>query len=360
MIQRQLITNFKDYLKNFYFKFHPLKFNKFDRYWIKQKKNELNTSSFEYCLFISSRNNYAMLKKIVLKNYKIENLEMFNIDDGSTIEQQELGKKICLENGIFYIQNKSKGLQMALKTLLEFLDQLKKKYKYILYISHDNYPVFNNFFYDFNKLITENKINNKMGCIGFNHLDYKFDKKEILNFKKKNFGIGHLGRAFIAKIKHKEKPNWYKKSSFSNYKFMHPFALEGVADMAFAINVYNLKKYIKLSNNYRLHCWCDDICLQFLKNNIFNICIPYFIFFNPFELKAKFNIPISSVTSAKKKFSNFHSNYEIYKRYWKKTWKWDRGNLPSSKIIDSYYKGTLISKIFYHDLNKGPYKIFKF
>lgn len=356
---KTLLRPFYYYLKSIYFKFNPLIFNSYDKYWINQKKPEINLENYKYCVFISSKNNYSMFNDLVIKNFKIENLDIYNVDDNSTNEQKKIGKHICNLNNITFIENESIGLQMALSTLLNYLLRQDKKYNFILYISHDNYPISENFFYKLNQFVIKNNLE-KFGCIGFNHLDYKYNKMEILNFKNNIFSLGHLGRSILTSLNGSKIPQWYNKENTNNFKnFLSnkPFAVESVSDMAFAINFKNLKKHIQFSDQYRLHCWADDICMQFLEKNLYNVTIPSFIFFNAFEIKSKYNLHFSSVYS-EIKTSKKNNSIETYKRYWKKKWKWDRENLPSKDIINKYYSGSLIEKFYLHDINKGPLKTF--
>lgn len=64
-------------------------------------------------VFVSSRNNYSMLENEVLKNIKLEGFELVNIDDCSIEEELEKGNKICKENNIVFLKNKSRGVQIG-------------------------------------------------------------------------------------------------------------------------------------------------------------------------------------------------------------------------------------------------------
>jgi hypothetical protein len=355
---RNIFRPFYYFFKFIYLKYSPLKFNSFDKYWINQLNEEIVLDNFNFCIFISSKNNYLMFEDLVMKNYKIKNLDIYNIDDNSNFTQKDIGKRICNLNEITFIENQSVGLQMALKTLMTYLDKKNKKYKFILYISHDNYPVSREFFYKFNNFIELNNLD-QIGCVGFNHLDYVQNKKEILEFKQNKFSIGLLGRSFLTSLNNTLIPTWYSNKStnnFKNFKLPKPFAVEGIADMAFGINFNNLKKHIVFSNQYRLHCWADDICMQFLEANIYNLVIPNFVFFNSTEIKPKYSIHFSSVYSASKNSKIF----ELHKLYWKNKWKWDRGNLPTKEIVNKFYKNSLVQKFCEHDIDKGPVKYFDF
>lgn len=348
-------------IKFLYFKYHPIKFSNNDKFWVKVDKNKENINDPKYCIFISSRNNYKMLRKIVISKYKLKNIDFYNVDDNSEDNEKIYGRKLCKENNFIFLKNQSFGLQMALKTLIDYIIKNNKKYDFILYISHDNFPISRNFFSKLNNFFKYNKLDN-IGCIGFNHLDYNLHKKEITKFKNEVFSIGYLGRAFLSSLNKSKIPTWYTSQTtndFKKIKITGAFAIEGVADMAFAINLKNLIKFVNFSDQYRLHCWADDICLQFLQNNIYNIVIPSLIFLNVFEIKAKFGIPILSVSSANKN-TKYHSDIYKYKKYWKERWRWDRAYLPTDEVIYKYYSNTLIEKFCKHDFSYGPLKTFNY
>ena len=73
-------------------------------------------------IYVSSRNNYDMLSGEVLKNINTEGFEFINVDDDSSAEEIEKGKNICQENDIVFLENKSRGVQMATQTLIDFIN----------------------------------------------------------------------------------------------------------------------------------------------------------------------------------------------------------------------------------------------
>ena len=64
-------------------------------------------------IYVSSRNNYDMLTGEVLKNINTEGFEFINIDDKSSSSEIKKGKQMCRENNIVFLENKSRGVQMA-------------------------------------------------------------------------------------------------------------------------------------------------------------------------------------------------------------------------------------------------------
>ena len=90
-------------------------------------------------IYLSSRNNYEMLEKEVLKNIKTDGFEIINIDDGSIPEQLEYGKKICKNNNIVFLKNKKRGVQWATQTLMDFIKENRPNCKWCFCFQHDNY-----------------------------------------------------------------------------------------------------------------------------------------------------------------------------------------------------------------------------
>ena len=72
-------------------------------------------------IYVSSKNNYEMLEHEVFKNLNTEGFEFINVDDKSSPEEIEKGKKICQENDIVFLENESRGVQYATNTLIRFI-----------------------------------------------------------------------------------------------------------------------------------------------------------------------------------------------------------------------------------------------
>ena len=104
----------------------------------------MNNDNLIIC--VSSFNNYDMLEQEVLNNIDTEGFEFINIDDKSSKEEIAKGKKICEDNDIVFLENKSKGVQYAVDTLVDFIDSSRPNCKWIVIFQHDNYPLTPNFF----------------------------------------------------------------------------------------------------------------------------------------------------------------------------------------------------------------------
>ena len=148
-------------------------------------------------IYVSSRNNYDMLEHEVLKNINFEGFEFINIDDRSSNEELNKGKKICKDNNIVFLENESKGVQMATQTLIDFINKNRPKCKWILCFQHDIWPVSDKFFTRISKLISNKKLD-EFGGIGYNIVDGgDYTKNAFLSFKQGEYPIGMVGFAHL-------------------------------------------------------------------------------------------------------------------------------------------------------------------
>ena len=62
-------------------------------------------------------------------------------------------EKICKQNNIVFLSNKSRGVQMATQTLVDFINDNRPECKWIICFQHDNYPISKKFFSHISTLI---------------------------------------------------------------------------------------------------------------------------------------------------------------------------------------------------------------
>ena len=106
-------------------------------------------------IYVSSRNNYDMLEGEVLKNINREGVEFINVDDKSCDAEIAKGKAICKKHDIVFLENKSRGVQMATQTLIDFINENRPNCKWIICFQHDHYPLSKDFFQSINKKIAD-------------------------------------------------------------------------------------------------------------------------------------------------------------------------------------------------------------
>lgn len=304
-------------------------------------------------ILISSRNNYSLLESFLERN-PYNKIKFTNVDDNSTQENISLGKEIAIKNNINFVENQSRGLQWAWKTMI---DNVLPDTKFILWMTHDIYPDNAENFDKILEICNSGFLDN-FGLIGFNY----FGTIGKINIEKNDtFSCGILGRAPLMKLP--GRGGWYRSSDVElPWKvYGKPFAIEVPADFGFLINVDLFRRYIIPSNNYHLFNAADDVAYQFLEKNIYNCVLPEIIFHHNQHLKKMGGIPIFSANwlsrfGIGRKFSgNYYSNPP----HWEKRWGWQRNNRDSFLHVQDRYEGTLIYDFFHHNYEKGPLKIFK-
>lgn len=308
-------------------------------------------------IYVSSRNNYDMLEGEVIKNIKFDGFEFINIDDCSGKDEIEKGKKICLKNNITFLKNKSRGVQMATQTLIDFINKNRPECKWIICFQHDNYPISKNFFNKISNYI-EKKSLDKFGIIGFNNLDY--GSYTLLSYYKYVFGLkplGMIGLLHLTKYKNNGGAWLCPRRQYrvlKNPKWRRPFIVEFPMWASVGINVDKWNKHINATNNYQFHIWLPDIAMQFNENNQPCLVIPDLYCFNHQNLKKKYGISWNSATAAKDGNTHHFGKYSNFK-YWKKRWGWDFEN-PRVSFDLKRYRGTIFEDFYNHDITKGPLK----
>ena len=222
-------------------------------------------------IYVSSRNNYDMLEGEVLKNINFEGFEFINVDDCSEKDQIDKGKKICKQNNIVFLSNKSRGVQMATQTLVDFINDNRPECKWIICFQHDNYPISKKFFSHISTLIEKNSFD-KYGILGFNNLDY--GSYTLLSYYKYILGINSLGMIGMLHLtKYNNKGGMWlcprkQNKILKNPKWKKPFIVEFPMWASVGINVNLWNQVINASDNYHFHLWLPDIAMQFNINNM--------------------------------------------------------------------------------------------
>ena len=312
-------------------------------------------------IYVSSRNNYDMLSGEVFKNIDTEGFEFINVDDKSSTEEIEKGKQMCEENDIVFLENKSRGCQMATQTLIDFIKENRPNCKWIFCFQHDCYPITKNFFSRISKLINDGKLD-EFGTLGFNRIDMgkhtpgAYDK--WVNGEKP---IGHLGLAHLSILN--ESGRWLQPNRnawlLQNDDWKKPFSVEINAWTSFGINVNNWNECIKPTDEYHFHLWAPDVFIQFLYHNYHNLVLPNLYLMNRQEIKANYSIDVNSAHSSRKGNEYHFGHYEPSHEAWKERWGWTYtkpwGEFES---IKESYEDTLIYDFWHHDISKGPLKTF--
>jgi glycosyltransferase involved in cell wall biosynthesis len=310
-------------------------------------------------IYVSSRNNYDMLSGEVLKNINTEGFEFINVDDKSSEEEIEKGKKICEENDIVFLENESRGVQHATQTLVNFIKHNRPKCKWIFCFQHDCYPITENFFLRFSKLVKTGKLD-EFGTVGFNRIDMgKHTPGAYDEWVSGNKPIGHLGLAHLSILNTSTRwiqPNrnyWLN----NNDDWRKPHSIEITAWTGFALSIDKWSEFIEPTDEYHFHLWAPDVSIQFLYHNCHNLVLPELYLMNKQELKEKYDISINSTKSAAEG-NEFHFGEPNNFKLWYTRWGWDYESPSTIAAVKQHYEGTLIEKFIDHDTHSGPLMTF--
>lgn len=306
-------------------------------------------------IYVSSRNNYDMLKGEVFKNINTERFELINVDDNSCADEVETGKQYCSENNIVFLENKDRGVQMATQTLIDFIKENRPNCKWVVCFQHDIYPISENFFKTLSGYISEEKLN-EFGIVGFNVLDNGDYTNDCLDkFSNGDSPLGMIGMAHLSIRSNSGRWLCPKQQDklINSGNWNQPFISEFPMWAAVGINVSLWNKYIKPTNEYHFHLWLPDIAMQFNYLNFPCLTLPNLYCLNNQFLKEKYNINANSATGAKSgneyhfgKYSNFDA--------WRSRWGWDYENTNTFESIKQSYDNTLIGEYYKHDIQTGP------
>jgi len=307
-------------------------------------------------ILITSRNNYSLLKEWhgLLNNPE---QEILSIDEDSTEEQKELGKEICSDLGITYIEREERGMLFNVITACDYFE--KKGIEWILYSHTDCYPLTENFWQRIENYISDGKLD-EYGVVGFNVLHGPEDLRQ--------WNGDDTPVRTIARTPLEPGDNWYRHIDRGHpTRYVHPegekrpFVVESVMWSAAMINIKQYKKYIIPTGDYQFHMSWDDIAFQFLYNNIYNVVLPQFTFNHDQERKVKHGIPKSSPSEGKDR--EHYSGKWGHNQVWKERWGFEFAN-PESRIefeqVKDAYEGTLLVDFYNHDPINGPMKFLDF
>jgi len=319
-------------------------------------------------IYVSSRNNYDMLEGEVLKNINLEGFELINVDDKSSDEEINKGKKICAQNNIVFLENKSRGVQMATQTVIDFINKNRPNCKWIICFQHDTYPISSNFFSQISKYISQGNLD-KFGILGFNVLDsnpgtgYTPGAIEKFNQGKSPIGIlglGHLsikGKGGGARWLCPPRHSFLEKNPS---KWEKPFIMDLPNWCVAGINVELWNAHITPTTQYQFHLWLPDIAMQFNYLNYGCIIIPSLYITSHQKLKTKYNIAANSAQGARAGNSYHFGDYSNFNA-WSERWGWYYEDvIEGMEQVKDHYKGTLIWDFYHHDNSQGPLKTYDF
>ncbi len=323
-------------------------------------------------IFMTSRNNYDYMDKVWVEKTLIEcdvnNIKVLNIDEDSTDEEKQKGRDMCKRRGITYMDREEPGMHHNIDTAIRFFG---KDIKYLIWFQHDCWPIQKDFFYRLNELVSQNKLL-EFGLITFNTIaqnmfkhDGQFDviMKEFKDGKKP---LGVLTRCHLESVATGDLyycgykvPNRIRKP-ISKKLFSKPFACAEANFFAQGVNVEMYKKHIDINRPFYYFKSWDDISLQFLLHNIYNLALPGLYTEHRPDSKRKFDLPYLSIKPVNKGNTKYHNSSGHNPKEWIKYWGWDMAKPKTFEKVKNKYKGTLLYKFYKYDYTKGPMRSFDF
>ncbi len=310
-------------------------------------------------IWVSSHNNYEMLRDEVL-HIDFEGFEFVNVDDRSTEEQQLMGKQICEDNGVNYIQNNGIGVQWAAQTLIDWIGENRTECKWVICMQHDWQPLPNqNFFQRVSNLIEGGKLD-EFGLIGFNVLDRgKYTKNSLQKYHNGEKPLGMLGLAHLGVASESARwisPHHNPVAVRNPDKFNQPFIIEMPMWAGVGICIDRWNQCIVPDDKYEFHLWLPDVAMCMNKHNYPCLILPDLYAINQQERKKQYDIPVKSTSGNE----HFFGNYGNHLIRFEEKWGWNYGNARNTfgKITDRY-KGTLLYDYWEHGMaGNKPLKTF--
>jgi len=312
--------------------------------------------------FVISKNNYRFLEKHWWPHMKpLVDGPVLNIDEGSDDEQKAIGKKMCESYGIEYQDRDRAGVQWnALKAAKYFKE---KGCKWMIWFQHDCWPLDNDFYPEFQKMIDSGKLDD-FGTVGFNALATDMAKNHAHHMKLKNRGLKPLGVLCRAPL---EGYNFYTTYSHNPKKnipidmderWHNPFSIESVCWFAIGVNIDKYLSNIKQDEDLRFHLAWDDVCFQFLNQNIHNVALPNLYIEHRPDLKPAMELPLNSAKYTKSSNNSYYFENVEHLDIWRDKWGFEWANRKSFNSVKNRYKNTLLWDFYHHDPQTGPLKVF--
>ena len=322
-------------------------------------------------ILMTSRNNYDYMEECWCKKTLEESdgnfFKVLNIDEDSTEGEKQKERVLCdkYEN-MTYMDREEPGMHHNIDTAIRFFGD---DVKYIIWFQHDCWPLQKDFFNRFEKLVNENKLDS-FGTIGFNAIaqnifkhDGQFDEvmKDFTDSKKP---LGVLTRCHLESV---ETGDYYYcgykvknriKKPISKELFSKPFACSEANFFCQGVNVKTYKRHIDMDRPFYYFKSWDDISLQFLLHNVYNLVLPDLYVEHRPDSKKEFDLPYLSTKPVNKGKTKYHNPSGHDPKDWIKIWGWDHQHPKTFEKVKDKYKGTLLYKFYKYDYTKGPLRSF--
>lgn len=252
---------------------------------------------FDGCLFKYSKANY-------------NDINVINVDMGSTEENLEIGKSICSDLGILMADETADSMEDGLRIADEYMTRNGIESDWMICFQHDVFPMTETFWDDLQEIIDEID-EDKVGIIGGNSFSNYNNAIEGVK-SGEYFGKTKTGRGMLPRdILKNPYAGWYKDLPDEYYKSKY-FVVESPYWSQFIINRKLFREHIEVDAKFVFELWGDDLAYQFLSKGIVNISVPHLLVCHDHALKSGIKI------NAQKLIEPRHDFNSSQMRFWEK------------------------------------------
>tara|TARA_R110000796_G_C14560180_1_gene434776 strand:- start:1248 stop:2222 length:975 start_codon:yes stop_codon:yes gene_type:complete len=304
-----------------------------------------------------TKDYYPMFDGCLYKYSKADynDINVINVDMGSTKENLEIGEGICSKLGIRMAEEIAVSMEDGLRIADEYMTKNNIESDWMLCFQHDVFPMTETFWEDLQKIIDDID-EDKVGIIGGN--SFSNYNNAIMGVKNKEYyGKTKTGRGMLScDILSNPYDGWYKNLPDEYYKSKY-FAVESPYWAQFIINRKLFREHVEPDSKIIFELWGDDLAYQFLSKGIVNISVPHLLVCHDHNLKNGIKI------NAQKLIEERHDFNSSQMRFWQKWgFRWGIRNLKVreqfSETCDSFYDDTALQPIFFNiNIDDGPLDI---
>ncbi len=314
-------------------------------------------SKYRFSAVYMTRDYYPMFDGCLYKYSKADynDINVINVDMGSTEENLEIGKGICSNLGILMTDESADSMEDGLRIADEYMTKNGIETDWMICFQHDVFPMTDTFWDDLQDIIDEID-ENKVGIIGGN--SFSNYNNAIEGVKSKNyFGKTKTGRGMLPRdILESPYAGWYKDLSDEYYKSKY-FAVESPYWSQFIINRKLFREHIEVDPKFVFELWGDDLAYQFLSKGIVNISVPHLLVCHDHALKSGIKI------NAQKLIEPRHDFNSSQMRFWEKWgFRWGIRNTEVrqqfEQLKSEIYDEKALQPFFFNiNLSDGPLDI---
>ena len=314
-------------------------------------------SKYRFSAVYITRDYYPMLEGCLNKYSKssFDDINVINVDMGSTEENLNIGKGICSKLGIEMVDEIADSMEDGLRIADEYMTKNNIESDWMVLFQHDVFPMTETFWDDLQEIIDDID-EDKVGIIGGNvFMNYN---NAINNVNDKNYhGKTRSARGMLpSDILTSPYNGWYMNLSDDYYKSKY-FAVESPYWAQFTINRKLFREHIEVDNEFMFELWGDDLAHQFLSKGIVNISVPHLAVCHDHDFKIGIEINSQKLIEPRHDFNSSQM------RFWDKWgFRWGIRNRDVRKqfsdTFDKVFDKNALQPLFFNiNLNDGPLDI---